>query len=567
MKTLARCKHVAAGVAAALLFIFAAAAPLQAVPADAPDSEYRDIARGIDLFGDIYRELAAGYVEPIDVRALMYAAIDGMLASLDPYTVFLDEGKSEELGELTSGQYTGIGISMAKFGGNGKIYVTSVLESYPAWKAGMRIGDRIERINSVPLRGKTLEEIRAMIKGATGSRLSMTISRGGRRSPFSVLLFREEVRVSTVSYSGIIGDTGYVELDSFTSHSAEDIREALGQLLRESSGNGLPLKGLILDLRDNPGGLLTAAVDISALFVEKGSTIVTIRGRTPESEKIYKTEQPPMVANLPLAVLIDSESASASEIVSGAVQDLDRGVVLGERSYGKGLVQSIVRLPYDNTLKLTTAKYYTPSGRLIQKRHADTSSVRNVLKKNREHEPLAVYHTAGNRRVYGGGGIAPDVAVEAVTRSGYEQELHRQGMFFLFASRYRAGHAGPPDSPFERKALMDAFAAFLLQQDFSYRSPSEQMLRGLEESMDTVSPGKQPGTLPVIEPLRQELARRRQQEIARESERIARVLELEIMRHYNEAASRKAGIGDDPVVRKAIALLADRKAYSRMLRP
>lgn len=565
METLSRCRRAAAGLTAALLFIFFSVVPLEAASRVSPESEYQAIAKGIDLFGDIYRELSGSYVEPVDVRTLMYAAIDGMLASLDPYTVFLDESQSEELGELTSGQYTGIGISMAKFGGN--IYVTSVLEGYPAWKVGVRTGDRIDRINNRPLRGKTLDEIRALIKGSPGSRLSMEISREGRRSPVLVSLSREEVRVSTVSYSGIIGSTGYLELDSFTSHSAEDIRQALRELLRQASENRRPLNGLIFDLRGNPGGLLTAAVDIAALFVEKGSTIVTIRGRTTESEKIYKTEQPPLVASLPLAVLINSESASASEIVSGAVQDLDRGIVLGERSYGKGLVQSVVRLPYDNTLKLTTAKYYTPSGRLIQKQHADSVSSRSVLKKGSKLKSFAVYYTGGKRKVYGGGGIAPDVPVEAVQRSAYEQELRRQGMFFLFAARYRAEHAGTLDKPMDRKSLMAAFDGFLRQHNFSYASLAERRLKGVEEAMAEDPAGMRESTRAIVDQLRQELAGRRYQEIERESDRIARLIELEIMRHGNEAAFRKTELGDDPVVQKALALLADQKAYSRMLRP
>lgn len=565
MKTPSRAKRAAAALTAALLFSFVPDTHLRGASRTEQDSEFREIAKGIDLFGDIYRELSANYVEPLEVSSLMYAAIDGMLAALDPYTVFLDESQSEELGELTSGQYTGIGISMARFGE--KIYVTSVLDGYPAGKAGIRTGDRIEMINSRPVRGKTLDEIREMIKGTSGTRLTMKIEREGGRSPGVISLSREEVRVSTVSYSGIFGGTGYIELGSFTSHSTEDIRQAVEKLLRQASADRQPMNGLVFDLRGNPGGLLTAAVEISSLFVEKGSTVVTIRGRAPESEKIYRTEQHPLAAGLPLAVLINRESASASEIVSGAVQDLDRGVVLGERSYGKGLVQSVVRLPYDNTLKLTTAKYYTPSGRLIQKPHGDSSSVRDVLRKNHDPKALPVYYTTGKRKVYGGGGIAPDVTVQGVERSEYEKELRSKGLIFLFASRFRAAHPEAPEKPLDRAALMEDFAGFLLEEKFSFTSAPERRLKDLEESIKAEQAGT--GGIPPknIEALKLDLAELKRKAIEGESKRIARLLELEIMRHYNETASRKAELADDPVLQKALTLLADPKAYSRMLRP
>lgn len=523
-----------------------------------------EIAVSIDLFGDIYRELSENYVEPLDVRKLMYAAIDGMLAALDPYTVFLDESQSEELGEITSGQYTGIGLSMSRF--DDAIYVTSVLEGYPAWKAGIRTGDRIRRVNGNPLAGKNLDKVREMMKGATGSSFTMTIEREGGVSPGTVSLVREEVRVSTVTYAGVIGSTGYLQLGSFSSHSADDIRQALEKLLREAGDRRQPLNGLILDLRGNPGGLLTAAVDISALFVEKGSTVVTIRGRNPESEKIYRTEQAPLAATLPLAVLIDKESASASEIVSGAIQDLDRGIVLGERSYGKGLVQSVIRLPYDTTLKLTTAKYYTPSGRLIQKQYADTLTSRNVMKTNGERKSLPVYSTVGKRKVYGGGGIAPDVVIAAPERSPYEQELRRKGMIFLFASRYRNSHSVPDAESADRASLMAEFNSFLGEKQFSYTSSSERQLRELEQSIAEEMKGDSASTPKSIESLKQELLQRKNRQISLQGDRIARLIDIEIMRHGNETASRKAELGDDPVVQKALVLLADPVSYSRMLR-
>lgn len=563
-QSVSRYESVAARFAVVLLLaFFCAFSPLQATPSGKPKSEYQEIAKGIELFGDIYRELSANYVEPLDVSALMYAAIDGMVASLDPYTVFLDERQSEQLEEITSGRYTGIGISMARF--SGTLYVTSVLEGYPAWKAGLRIGDRIERIDDVPLQGKSLDEIKEMIKGNPGTTLSMKIGREGSLGLGTVRLSREAIRVSTVSYSGIVGNTGYVELDSFSGHSGEDVRQALEKLFRQASEERRSLDGLVLDLRGNPGGVLGPAVEIASLFVDKGSTVVTIRGRTSESEKVYKTERPPLVAELPLVVLIDHESASASEIVAGALQDLDRGVVLGQRSYGKGLVQSVFQLPYDTTLKLTTARYYTPSGRLIQKQHArDGSLVRRVLKEKKERKlaPVPVYYTVGKRKVYGGGGIVPDITVKEEQLSDYQQLLFRQGMVFRFAIRYRATHPVMPGPALNGKALMRDFEKFLREQKFAYTSPSERQFAALLKSTGMES-GKAGGT----DLLKQEIERQKAAEIEKESQRTARLLEREIVRHYNESLSRQAELGDDPVVRRALALLSDPKAYSRLFRP
>ncbi|MBM3422197.1 MAG: S41 family peptidase [Chlorobi bacterium] len=567
MKIQSFTRRVSAALFAVVLACSLSVASLSLLAASrgTPGNDFSEIAESIDLFGDIYRELSENYVEPLDVRVLMYAAIDGMLGVLDPYTLFLDETQSEELGEITSGQYTGIGLSMTRF--DDAVYVTSVLEGYPAWNAGIRTGDRITRVDGKPLAGRNLDQVRELMKGATGSRFSMNIEREGGRAPGTVSLVREEVRVSTVSYSGIIGRTGYLQLGSFSSHSSGDMRQAVDKLLREAADRSQPMNGLIIDLRGNPGGLLTAAVDISSLFVGKGSTVVTIRGKKPESEKIYRTEQQPLVPALPLAVLIDKESASASEIVSGAIQDLDRGIVLGERSFGKGLVQSVLRLPYDTTLKLTTAKYYTPSGRLIQKPHGDTHKKRSVLKKNGEKKPLPVYYTAVKRKVYGGGGITPDVVVEAPERSAYEQELRRKGMIFLFASRYRASHAGfSPDSS-DRASRLKAFSEFLGEKRFSYTSASERNLQELEKQIAEELNGEKTGVPGSLEGLKKELLQMKNSLTALQGERIARLIDIEIMRHGNETLSRKAELDDDPVVQRALALFADPKAYSRMLRP
>ncbi|MGB7510694.1 MAG: S41 family peptidase, partial [Pelodictyon phaeoclathratiforme] len=330
------------------------AEPALLVPADSAssaDREYFDIVKSIDLFSEVYSEVSKGYVDTLNVSGLMYAGIDGMLRTLDPYTVFLDENDADELDELTSGHYAGIGITIASV--DTLFYVTSVVDGYAAAKAGLRIGDTIVAINGREIRKMSLDEVKTLIKGPAGSPITFLIERQGVPS-FSSTLMREEVRVSTVSYSGILDGTGYIEMKSFGSHSMDDLREAIQGLLRQASEQHFQLKGLILDLRNNPGGLLNVAVDVASLFVSKGSEVVSIRGRSPEMAKSYVTASPPLLPALPLVVLINSQSASAAEIVAGAIQDLDRGVIIGERSYGKGLVQSVIRISYNSSLKLTT---------------------------------------------------------------------------------------------------------------------------------------------------------------------------------------------------------------------
>jgi len=369
-----------------------------------------------------YREVAENYVDTLSLSRLMYSAIDGMLETLDPYTVFLDEEQSRELGELTSSLYAGIGITIASI--EDSIYVTSVVEGWPAAKSGMLVGDRITGINGVQLKEKSLDRVRELIKGNVGVSLTLAVSRrNSARLTFK--LTREEVRLSTVSFSGLVEGFGYIGLESFGTRSFEDMQKALAGIREEVAKSGGPLRGIILDLRENPGGLLDAAVDVTSMFVPEESPVVSIRGRSSGSSKSYKTIRPPEEPEIPLAILINARSASAAEIVSGAVQDLDRGILIGGRSFGKGLVQSVIHLPYDNALKLTTAKYYTPSGRLIQKEeHSAAASARDVLPRLKSggsrHEG---FRTAAKRKVYGGGGIAPDIAVEPFVDSVYLEQL------------------------------------------------------------------------------------------------------------------------------------------------
>ncbi len=529
-----------------------------------PDKEYFDIVKSIDLLGEVYREVSKNYVDPINASEFMYAGIDGMLRTLDPYTVFLNEEDAGELDEQTSGQYVGVGITIASL--DGMFFVTSVTEGHSAAKAGIKVGDSIVAINNKETRKTLPEEVRGEIKGPAGSRVTLQLERKGVPL-FTVVLVREDVRVNTVSYSGIIDGVGYIEMKSFGTHSAVELREALQALIKQAQERRIALKGVILDLRNNPGGLLNAAVDVASVFLNQGSKVVSLQGRLPEMTKSYLTEERPLASELPLALLINAHSASASEIVSGVVQDLDRGVVIGERSFGKGLVQSVVRISYDSSVKLTIAKYYTPSGRLIQKEVKPMSSSRKVLSRDRGDTSSQSFFTKGGRKVYGGGGISPDIEMSEPAGSFYLTELRRKGMLFLFATEFCSAYPIKPPLPLEPLQLLASFNDFLTKRKFVYIPDTERRFNDLKESIKRAEPEISESRLKSFDVIQQDLDRLKNREIAREDSDVAKSLEVEIFRHYNSQLARGAELNNDKVVKKAVEVLSDRAKYSSILQP
>jgi carboxyl-terminal processing protease len=538
-----------------------------AVPgaASTRDDRYFETARSIDLMGDVTREVAENYVDTVDISRLLYSGIDGMLDTLDPYTVFLDREESRELGDLTSNQYAGIGITIAAL--DGGIYVTSVEKGWPAEKAGLRTGDRISVINDVRLAGKSLDAVRELIRGNVGSPVTLQIQRQGTES-FTCRLVREEVRLSTVGHAAFIDGNGgiaYISMTSFADRSGADLRGALGQLQREAADRSFQMRGIILDLRENPGGLLDAAVDVTGSFVAKGSSVVSIRGRSAGASRSYATTGTPFDASIPLAVLINARSASAAEIVAGAVQDLDRGVIVGERSFGKGLVQSVIRLPYENALKLTTAKYYTPSGRLIQKEAGNAHGARDVLpRKNAGDGTAEVFRTARNRKVYGGGGILPDIKAADPESSLYLESLEMKGLLFLHAALWRASHPLPPVSS-DSTALVQSFSGFLVEQGFTYRSLADRKLEELKKLLSGENAEEAKRAMAAYRTMEVEIAAGREREIGRASGEVYTALREEILRHYDERLAVMAEVSHDPMVLKAIEILSSPRSYRKLL--
>ena len=385
---------------------------------------YFEISKNIDIFTTLYKELNAFYVDETDPGKLMKTGIDKMLKSLDPYTTYIPESEIEDFRFMTTGQYGGIGAIITKQ--KDFVYVSEPYEGYPAQKAGLMAGDKILEINGKSAKGKTTEEVSKVLKGQPNTSVTILIERPHLENPFEVTFDREKVSVKSIPYSGYIEDgIGYVKLRSFTRNCSKDMKSAIENLKKEGE-----LKGLVLDLRSNPGGLLNESVDIVNLFVEKGEQIVSTKGKIKAWEKSYVANNKPLDTKVPLVVLINSSSASASEIVSGSIQDLDRGVVVGQRSYGKGLVQQTRKLSYNSQLKLTVAKYYIPSGRCIQALDYSNRNKDGSVGKIADSLTTA-FQTKNGREVFDGGGINPDIITENGSASNIVISLFRERLFLI----------------------------------------------------------------------------------------------------------------------------------------
>jgi len=567
-RRIARWPRFAAVASVAALSVVLGTEPALAKSGASPN--FFEVTKSIDLLGDVYNEVAQQYVEPIDVSEFMYSGIDGMLGQLDPYTVLLDKEQSGELEEMTSGQYAGIGITTGTIAGD--LYVTSVFEGQTAAKAGLQVGDKIVAVNGLRVADRSSDEIKEAIKGVAGTKVRLTVRKAGSGAKKRYVLTRREVRVSTVPFAGLFGSVAYIRMTSFAQHSRSEMIAAIRDVQQQAVGAQIAMSGLVLDLRGNPGGLLTSAVDVAALFVEKGSRVVFTKGRDVDSEQSYVTNVDPLLSSLPLVVLIDGQSASASEIVAGAIQELDRGLVVGESSFGKGLVQSIIELPYDHTLKLTTAKYYTPSGRLIQKPlvHGDAScqdSQRKVLASPEAYDSTKVYYTLNHRKVYGGGGIKPDFLVKAVEPSEYEKALDKEGLLFTYAANFHRKHRDIPLQKIAATPVLKEFRAFVDDKAFVYRSAPQRRLDSLKTMIGKDGGEKDSLLLVRFQAFDVALANWTTQRLQQDSLRITTAVQREIIRHYDEKAGWRKGIEHDPVAAKAFSLLADPVNYQKLLKP
>lgn len=435
--------------------------------------ETRDfrIAKNLDIFFSLFRELNTFYVDDIDPDKLIKAGIDNMLKTLDPYTVYFPESEADEFAIMTTGKYGGIG-SLVRNSGD-YVVISEVYKGFPADKAGIRPGDLLKKVDGTSLKGLPTDKVSEKLKGNPGTNINVTIGRNGKDTDFS--LKREKIVMPPVPYYGMIDSkTGYIRFTSFTQNCIDDVKAALISLKTSNA------RQIVLDLRGNPGGLLTEAVEIVNLFVADGNEVVSTKGKDKQFYENYKTTKQPVDEKIPLAIIINRTSASAAEIVAGAIQDLDRGIIVGQRSYGKGLVQVERPLSYNTQLKVTTAKYYIPSGRCIQARdfsHPNEDGSVGVIPDSL----ISEFKTKNGRIVKDGGGITPDIEILPEPLSQIAQELYLRNFIFDFATNYYWAHPdikSPDQFSFTDQDYSD-FGTFLHNRNFNYKTSTEESLNEL----------------------------------------------------------------------------------------
>lgn len=528
----------------------------------APIDNYFEISKNLDIFGKLYREVNSFYVDDIDPNKFMRSGIDAMLEGLDPYTTFISASEIEDYRFMSTGQYGGIGAVIGKR--DNRIIISEPYFNYPAQKAGLMAGDEIIQIDQEvinPDNSQTVD-VRNLLRGQPQTALKLKIVREGVDKPMDFDVIREEIKIDNVPYFGMVdNEIGYISLTGFTRDASNEVKHAFESLKKDNPA----LKGMILDLRANPGGLLFEAVDISNLFVPQGETIVETRGKIEGSLKVYQGKNNPVDTEIPLAVLINRRSASASEIVSGVMQDLDRGVILGQRSFGKGLVQTTRPLSYNTQLKITTAKYYTPSGRCIQainygERDEDGSVVKipDSLKK--------AFKTANGRTVYDGGGIEPDLEVKLPEYHTVTRELIRQNMIFDFATHFRVIH---PEIPAAREfkitdQIFNDFEAFVKSKNFEFETKTEKEIEKLKELM--VEESYEDDLQSDLESIKTKIAREKGNDLRAFKDEISKILKTEIVtRYYYKKGEIEASFDLDNHISDAVKILKDKKKYAEIL--
>ena len=523
------------------------------------DDRLFEIARNLDIYATLFKELNAYYVDEINPNQLIKTSIDNMLRSLDPYTVYYAEDDIEDYMTMTTGKYNGIGAMVNS--ADGKHTVMMVYEDTPAQKAGLQLGDEITKINDIDLSTREDFDTGKLLKGQTQTAVKLTVKRYGITKPLEITLNRDIVKVTNVPYYGMLNEeVGYIDLKDFTATASREVRNAFQEL------KGKGMKSVVLDLRDNPGGLLNMAIEISNIFIPKGEEVVSTKGKVSEWNKTYTAYNPALDTEIPVVVLTNNRSASAAEIVSGVIQDYDRGVLIGQRTYGKGLVQTTRDLSFNTKMKITTAKYYIPSGRCIQaidySHRNDDGSVGKI-----PDSLMTEFKTRNGRVVFDGGGILPDIITEKENFSPLAISLGRNRLFFDYAVKYHFEH--PTIKSAKEFHLTDAdYAAFtkwLGDKEYDYTTQVERDLKDLEAS------AKKEKSLEVIEDqlkaLKSKLSHSKDNDLQIFKPEIKKILEEEIIKHYYlEKGMREASFNEDPEVKAALALFKDPARYSQILK-
>ncbi|MEE3037142.1 MAG: S41 family peptidase [Bacteroidota bacterium] len=519
-----------------------------------------EISKNLDIFSTLYKELNILYVDETDSGELMKTAIDAMLKSLDPYTTYIPESDKEDFEFMTTGQYGGIGAIITKI--DDWVYVSEPYEGFPADKAGLIAGDKFLEVDGESVEGKSTEDVSKILKGEPNTSIDVLIERPGI-DPFKVEIIREEIKLSSVPYHGMVSDSiGYIKTRSFTRNISKEVEDAYKALNVDNQ-----LKGLILDLRGNPGGLLSEAIKMANIFIDKNQEIVFTKGKIKEWEKSYKTKSVAVDTEIPLVVLISRSSASASEIVSGSIQDLDRGIVLGQRSFGKGLVQQTRKLSYNAQLKVTTAKYYIPSGRCIQAldySNRDEDGSVGMIADSLKTE----FKTLINKRsVFDGGGIEPDVVVEPYKYSNILRSIIRKRHIFNFANQFKAENDSIPSARgfVVTEQIYDRFKQFLNDKEYEYETDTEKAITDL---IDDAESEKYLSDIEVeLNQLKEKMNTSKENDIERFKSEIMEVMEMEIAtRYYYQKGKIESTIKHDRELAEAINLLDDVHRYHAILR-
>lgn len=517
-----------------------------------------EIKRQLTIFGDVYKTVATQYVDEVGPEPLMQEGIDAMLERLDPYTVFIDEGEQRQMEIFSSGSYGGIGID-AGYRGD-QVVIIAPLEGYPAHRAGLRPGDIILQINGSDIEGLTPEEVQQLTIGDIGTEVTLGIRRPGLDRMLEFTLERENIELKNVQHATKIGEKsqiGYVKLTRFGQGAAEEVRNAILDM-----GGERELEGLVLDLRNNPGGLLGEAVNIVDKFIEPGVTVVETRGRLESHNSTLVSEEPALFEEMPIVVLLNNGSASASEVVAGALQDLDRAVIVGETSFGKGLVQTVQPLSYNTSIKVTVSKYYTPSGRSIQSveyLHTDSLNNREVPESRRR-----AFRTKNGRIVYDGRGIEPDISLTDEESSLLDLALQQNNRYFFFVndliSSSQSQYSAMPED------LFDQFAAFLIEGDFTFETPADGYLQQLNDQINSFS--DQDEASEKIGELQQLLGEYKREQIFENRDLLTKRLEREwINQTMGEDQKVNHLLTLDEMVNESIELLQNPYRYRTELRP
>ncbi len=521
-----------------------------------------EISKSIDIYNNVLRQLNMYYVDEIDPAELNESAINAMLEGLDPYTVFITESQIEDVKLMTTGEYGGIGALIQYF--EGKTQISEPYEGFPAAKAGLIPGDIFLEVNGIDVTTKNSNEVSELLKGTPGTTVKLKMQRPGEKEPFVKELKREKIKIDNIPYSTVFDNgIGYAILSQFTKDCASELKDVIVDMKKKHE-----LKGFILDLRGNGGGLLNEAVDIVNMFVPKNKLVVYQKGKVPEHNYNHYTQHEPLDLDIPLVILVNEGSASASEIVSGSIQDFDRGVIVGQRTFGKGLVQNIFPMSYNTQIKVTVAHYYLPSNRCIQEIDYSKKKKGNVADTLAKADTLGkVFHTANGRVVYEGHGIQPDVKIEPTMASTITMHLYAKNLFFKYANKFYREHKSIK-SPKDFKitdAIYEDFMQFVKDEGFTFTSESENEIKNLEKI------AKAEGYLEEIRPILDQVVAtievEKTKDLIDNRKEIEEMLETEIVsRYYYQKGRIIAALDNDPELEKAFEVILNQEEYNDILK-